>query len=98
LTALQSSRQLADAPLNTDGRRFGARTTVGAGENTRLASGQTRARVSGMSTVSEIETAIEKLPPRKMEELAARLDEFRQTTRASDAVFPLYDEEENRPN
>jgi predicted transcriptional regulator YdeE len=51
-----------------------------------------------MSTVTEIETAIEKLPPQKVEELAAWLDEYRQTTHASDATFSLYDEEENRPN
>ena len=51
-----------------------------------------------MSTVTEIETAIERLSPQKVEELAAWLDEYRQTTHASDATFSLYDEEENRPN
>jgi hypothetical protein len=50
-----------------------------------------------MSTVSEIETAIEKLPPAKVEELAAWLDEYRQTLHASEAVFTLFDEEEKRP-
>ena len=48
--------------------------------------------------VGQAETAIEKLPPQKVEELAAWLDEFRQITHAPDAVFPLYDEEENRPS
>jgi len=48
--------------------------------------------------VSEIETAIERLSPQKVEELAAWLDEYRQTTHASDAAFSLYDEEENRSN
>jgi hypothetical protein len=47
-----------------------------------------------MSTVTEIETAIEKLPPEKVEELAAWLDEYRQTINAAAAVFALYDEEE----
>ena len=51
-----------------------------------------------MSTVAEIETAIEKLPPQKVEELAAWFDEYRQTLGASDAVFSLYDEEEKRPS
>lgn len=46
-----------------------------------------------MSTVSEIEAAIEKLPPEKVEELAAWLDEYRQTLLASESVFGLYDEE-----
>ena len=47
-----------------------------------------------MSTVTEIETAIEKLPAQKVEELAAWLDEYRQTLHASDATFALYDDEE----
>ena len=51
-----------------------------------------------MATVAEIETAIEKLPPQNVEELAAWLDEYRQTLHASDAVFSIYDEEEKRPN
>jgi len=51
-----------------------------------------------MSTVTEIETAIEKLPPAKVEELAAWLDEYRQTLNASGAVFAVYDEEEKRPS
>jgi hypothetical protein len=49
-----------------------------------------------MSTVTEIETTIEKLPPAKVEELAAWLDEYRQTLHASEAVFSLLDEEEGR--
>lgn len=49
-----------------------------------------------MSTVSEIEAANEKLPPQKVEELAAWLDEYRQTLHASESVFGLYDEEEGR--
>jgi hypothetical protein len=50
-----------------------------------------------MSTVTEIEAAIEKLPPEKLEELASWLDEYRQTLQASAAVFELYDQEEDRP-
>jgi hypothetical protein len=49
-----------------------------------------------MSSVSEIESAIEKLPPAKVEELAAWLDEYRRTLQAADAVFALYEEEEKR--
>jgi len=47
-----------------------------------------------MSSVTEIESAIEKLPPEKVEELAAWLDEYRQTLNASHAVFSSYDDEE----
>jgi hypothetical protein len=48
-----------------------------------------------MSTVAEIENAIEKLPAAKVEELAAWLEEYRQTLQASDATFSLYDDEES---
>ena len=47
-----------------------------------------------MSTVTEIETAIEKLPTAQVEELAAWLDEYRQTLNAAAAVFAAYNEEE----
>ena len=50
--------------------------------------------ITPVSTVTEIETAIEKLPPEKVEELAAWFDEYRQTISAAAAVFALYDEEE----
>lgn len=49
-----------------------------------------------MSTVTEIQMSIEKLPPTKVEKLAAWLDEYRQTLNAADAVFCGYDEEEKR--
>jgi len=49
-----------------------------------------------MSTVPEIESAIAKLPPEKVEEVAAWLDDYRQTLYASAAVFTLLEEEENR--
>ena len=48
--------------------------------------------------VGQAETAIEKLLPQKVEELAAWLDEYRQTTHASDAIFSLYDGEASRPS
>ena len=51
-----------------------------------------------MSTVIEIETAIEKLPPNKVEELAAWLDEYRRTLHASDGIFSRYDAEEKPPS
>ncbi len=51
-----------------------------------------------MTTVAEIEAAIEKLPVQEVEELAAWLDEYRQTLLASDGVCSLYDEEEKHPN
>ena len=51
-----------------------------------------------MSTVTKIESAIEKLPPEKVEELAAWLDEYRQTLHASAAVFKRYEDEEKGPS
>jgi hypothetical protein len=48
-----------------------------------------------MSSVTDIESAIEKLPPEKVEELAVWLDEYRQTLHASASVFSVYDEEES---
>ena len=50
-----------------------------------------------MSTVAQIESAIEKLSPEKVEELAAWLDEHRQSIRASAALFGIYEAEEKQP-
>jgi hypothetical protein len=47
-----------------------------------------------MSTVVEIEHAIEKLPPAKLKELTAWLDEYVQMMAASEASFLRYDKEE----
>ena len=49
-----------------------------------------------MSTVAEIESAIEKLPPTELGELLAWLEEYQAMTGASDALFALYDEEEQK--
>lgn len=50
-----------------------------------------------MSTVAEIQSAISRLTPQEVEELAAWLDEYRQMIRASAEVFSLYDQEEGKP-
>jgi hypothetical protein len=47
-----------------------------------------------MTAVAEIESAIEKLSPAEVKELAARLDEYRQMVNASAEIFSLYDQEE----
>ena len=47
-----------------------------------------------MSTVAEIESAIEQLPVEQMREVAAWLDEYQATINASAAVFSMLDEEE----
>lgn len=47
-----------------------------------------------MSTVAEIEAAIEKLPPADLSELVAWLEEYQVMVSASDALFGMYDEEE----
>jgi hypothetical protein len=47
-----------------------------------------------MSTVAEIESAIERLPLDQMREVAAWLDEYQATINASAAVFAMLDSEE----
>ncbi|HEY3897013.1 MAG TPA: hypothetical protein VGM54_00265 [Chthoniobacter sp.] len=48
-----------------------------------------------MSTVAEIESAIEKLAPAQLSELLVWLDEYQAMIGASDALFAMYEEEEN---
>lgn len=48
-----------------------------------------------MSSVTEIESAIEKLPPAQVDELAAWLDEYRQMINASATIFAMYDKDED---
>lgn len=47
-----------------------------------------------MSTVMEIEAAIEKLPPADYRELLAWIEEHQAMMGASEALFAMYDEEE----
>ena len=47
-----------------------------------------------MSTVAEIESAIERLPVEQMREIAAWLEEYQATIEASAAVFSQLDKEE----
>jgi hypothetical protein len=47
-----------------------------------------------VSTVTEIEAAIEKLTPPEVSELVAWLDELQRLTSAAESLFQLYDEEE----
>lgn len=47
-----------------------------------------------MSTVAEIESAIEPLSLAEVTESAARLEEYQQMLQASAATFALYDREE----
>ena len=47
-----------------------------------------------MSTVPEIESAIEKLAPNELAELLAWLDEYQAMIGGSEALFSMYDEEE----
>ncbi len=47
-----------------------------------------------MITVAEIEAAIEKLPPAEFGELLAWIEERQAMVGASEALFTLYDEEE----
>jgi hypothetical protein len=47
-----------------------------------------------MSTVAEIEAAIERLPASEVTRLAAWLNEYQQMIQASAEIFALYDREE----
>jgi hypothetical protein len=50
--------------------------------------------IDNMTAVAEIESAIERLSPAEVKELAAWLDEYQQMVNASAEIFSLYDEEE----
>ena len=47
-----------------------------------------------MSTVAEIEAAIQKLPPPQVREVMAWLEEYQQLIGSSEKLFQMYDEEE----
>jgi hypothetical protein len=47
-----------------------------------------------MSAVAEIESAIERLSPAEIKELAAWFDDYQQMVNASAEIFSLYDQEE----
>jgi hypothetical protein len=49
-----------------------------------------------VSTVAEIESAIERLPANQVRVLAAWLEEYQATIEASAEVFSLLDEEEGK--
>lgn len=60
----------------------------------RLAAGTEISRVNGMSTVSEIEAALEKLSPMEQRQLAAWYEERQALLNAADSLFQTYDTEE----
>ncbi len=49
-----------------------------------------------MSTVAEIETAVEKLTPQELREFAAWFEERQALLNRSATLFRMYDEEEER--
>jgi uncharacterized phage-like protein YoqJ len=49
---------------------------------------------SAMTGIAEIESAIERLSPAEVKELAAWLDEYQQMINASAEILSLYDQEE----
>jgi hypothetical protein len=49
-----------------------------------------------MSTVAEIESAIEKLPPTELRELLAWIEDYQAMVGASQTLFAIYDEEEEQ--
>ena len=49
-----------------------------------------------MSSVAEIESAIERLKPAEVAQLAAWLEEYQQMVNASAEIFTMYDKEEDQ--
>jgi hypothetical protein len=49
-----------------------------------------------MSSVAEIESAIERLSPREVVEIAAWLEEYQQMMSASAEIFAMYEKEEGQ--
>ena len=47
-----------------------------------------------MSTVAEIESAIERLPGKDLRELLSWMDDYRAALGATEALFSMYDEED----
>jgi hypothetical protein len=78
-------------PVEPGGAGISAEMSTGGAA---LASRGKNGHLRVMSTVAEIEAAIEKLPPTELSELLAWLEEYRAMTGASDALFAMYDEEE----
>ena len=60
----------------------------------RLAAPEKTHYAKGMTTVAEIETAIEKLPAAEYRELLEWIEERQAMIAASEAIFTMYDEEE----
>jgi hypothetical protein len=52
-------------------------------------------KLARVSTVAEIESAIEQLQPSEVAELAGWLNEYQQMIQASAEVFAMYDREED---
>ena len=49
-----------------------------------------------MSTVAEIETAVEKLTPQQLREFAAWFEERQALLNSSESLFQMYEKEEER--
>jgi hypothetical protein len=49
-----------------------------------------------MSTVAEIENAVQKLPPEKLAEFAAWFEDYQTMVSSSAEVFAMYDREEEK--
>jgi hypothetical protein len=49
-----------------------------------------------MSTVAEIESAVEKLPARELAEFAAWFEDYQTMVNASAEIFAMYDREEEK--
>jgi len=59
-----------------------------------LAPDEPMTHIDSMTAIAEIESAIERLSPAEVKELAAWLDEYQQIINASAEIFSMYDQEE----
>jgi hypothetical protein len=50
--------------------------------------------IDSMTAIAEIESAIERLSPAEVKELAAWFEEYQQIINASTEIFSLYDQED----
>jgi hypothetical protein len=83
-------------PVGLRRPRWLARLQVTRSTDGVVANGGKLSNVHRMSTVTEIETAVEKLAPQDLREFVAWFEERQGLLNASDALFRMYDEEEER--
>ena len=91
---MKEGEAVASSGSGTQPLRAGNPTRDGIFVDLDVAEKRAGAKIWRMSTVMEIEAAIEKLPFEQRRELVERLEERHILTECSDMIFQMYDEEE----